>query len=292
MLTNGDPHTGAGRTADPDRDHQHAHDDAPADDRQHSRNHDNRNHDDDHDHAETFSHTAEAGDPHCLRPGEAAALLAGHPWRRFAVLGDSIAEGVGDPLPGYHRLPFADRVAHELAAARPGLAYLNLGLRGLRVREVRARQLAPALAFAPDLALVVCGANDAFRPGYENRADAVDAEEAAIVRALQQSGALVITMSLFVFPDFPNLPSWLTPTPSERLAMLARRTAALAGTLAAVHVNLADHPAAADPGIVSADALHINARGQAIAAAETIRRLGAELGNTFPASHGPTRTIT
>ncbi|RZU76491.1 uncharacterized protein DUF664 [Micromonospora kangleipakensis] len=49
----------------------------------------------------------------------------------------------------------------------------NLGLRGLRAHEVRGTQLAPALAYDPDLALVVRG-NDAFRPGYDP--DAVDRE--------------------------------------------------------------------------------------------------------------------
>ena len=84
---------------------------------------------------------AESADPHCLRPGEAQALLARHPWRRFAALGDSIAEGVCEPLPGHSPLPFADRVAAELAdplAAASGLApELALG---------------PAPAFAPALA--------------------------------------------------------------------------------------------------------------------------------------------
>src|SRR5258708_5860308 len=111
----------------------------------------------------------EAVDPHCLRPGEAAAVLARHPWRRFAVLGDSIAEGVAEPVPGYSPLPLAARVAAELADTAPALAYLNLGRRGLRTHEVRAGQLAAALEFEPDLALVVCGANDALRPGYETR---------------------------------------------------------------------------------------------------------------------------
>jgi hypothetical protein len=40
---------------------------------------------------------AEAADSFCLRPGEAASLLDGHPRRRFAVLGDSVVEG-GEPL--------------------------------------------------------------------------------------------------------------------------------------------------------------------------------------------------
>ena len=66
----------------------------------------------------------EAADPYCLRPGEAATLLAGHPWRRFAVLGDSIAEGVGDPVPGYEHLGWADRVAAALRQHRPDLAVL------------------------------------------------------------------------------------------------------------------------------------------------------------------------
>jgi lysophospholipase L1-like esterase len=226
---------------------------------------------------------SEAADPYCLRPGEAAALLAGHPWRRFAVLGDSVAEGVGDRIDGYHPLPFADRLAAELTAARPELAYLNLGRHGLRARELRPRQLAPALAFAPDLALVVCGANDALRPGYGTRADAVDHEITGTIRALQDAGALVITVSLFVWPDYPGLPAWLAPPPAERMATLARRTTALATALGTVHVDLAGHPAAADHSTIGGDGLHANARGQAITAAETIRRLGAALGNAFPA---------
>jgi len=45
--------------------------------------------------ATEYAATVEATDPYCLRDGEAAALLAGHPWRRFAVVGDSVAAGIG-----------------------------------------------------------------------------------------------------------------------------------------------------------------------------------------------------
>jgi lysophospholipase L1-like esterase len=218
---------------------------------------------------------AEAADPHCLRPGEARAVLARHPWRRFAALGDSIAEGVCEPLPGYSPLPFADRVAAELAHTAPGLAYLNLGRRGMRAHEVRAGQLAAALAFEPDLALVVCGANDALRPGYETRADAVDRDLAAMIVALQEHGAQVITVSIFVRSAYPSLPVWLRPTPTERMAMLGRRTTALAAALGTIHVDLADHPIARDPTTISGDGLHGNGRSQAVAAAEAIRLLGA-----------------
>jgi lysophospholipase L1-like esterase len=219
----------------------------------------------------------EAADPYCLRPGEARALLDGHPWRRFAVLGDSIAEGVSESVPGYSPLPLADRVAAELSGTGARLAYLNLGRAGLRTREVRAGQLASALAFEPDLAMVMCGANDALRPGYERRADAVDRDLAAMVGALQSRGAVVVTVSIFVRGEYPSLPSWLKPAPTERMALLARRTTALAAELGTLHVDLADHPIAGDPSAISSDGLHGNARSQSVAAAETIRLLGARL---------------
>src|SRR5258705_3461422 len=96
--------------------------------------------------APEYAQTLESADPYCLRDGEASALLAGHPWRRFAVLGDSIAEGLTEPVDGYHPLAFPDRVRAELARERPGLAYLNLGRRDLPVADVHATQHSPALA--------------------------------------------------------------------------------------------------------------------------------------------------
>ncbi|MBS2539025.1 SGNH/GDSL hydrolase family protein [Catenulispora sp. NF23] len=218
----------------------------------------------------------EAADAFCLRPGEPDALLAGHPWRRFAVLGDSIAEGVADTVPGYSALPFADRVAAELARVHP-IAYLNLGRRGLRAHEVRAGQLAAALGFAPDLALVACGANDALRPGYEARADAVDTEIAGLIKALQDCGALVMTVSIFVRPAYPSLPTWLRPTGTERMATLGARTTALAAKLGTVHIDLTRHPIADSMDSTSADGLHGNARAQSVAAAEAVRALGRTL---------------
>jgi lysophospholipase L1-like esterase len=192
------------------------------------------------------------------------------------VLGDSIAEGVAEPVAGYSPLPLADRVAAELHRSSPGgVAYLNLGRRGLRTHEVRATQLGAALDFGPDLALVVCGANDALRPGYASRADAVDRELAAIVEALQRRGARVVTVSIFVRAGYPSLPDWLKPPPTERMAALARRTNAVAARLGTTHVDLADHPTARDPRTISRDGLHGNGRSQAIAAAEIIRALAA-----------------
>ncbi|MBQ0978170.1 MULTISPECIES: SGNH/GDSL hydrolase family protein [unclassified Micromonospora] len=214
---------------------------------------------------------AESTDPYCLRAGEAAELLRGHPWRRFIALGDSVVEGSCEPTPGYSDVQWADRVASELDAARPGLAYLNLGRSGLRAHQVRAEQLAPALAFAPDLALVVCGGNDAFRPAYD--ADAVDAELTAMIIALRDVGAHVITVGMFDVSYSPAVPEALRPGLRERMRRLSARTARLAERLGTVHVHLTDHPLTADPTLYSTDGRHGSARSDAIATAETLRAL-------------------
>ena len=238
----------------------------------------------------------EATDPYCLREGESAALLAGHPWRRFVVLGDSVAEGMCEPVPGYPDVQWADRIAAEFRAVRPELAYLNLGLRGLRAHEVRATQLAPALEFRPDLALVVCGGNDAFRPAFDPAA--VDAELAAMIGALRAAGADVVTVGMFDVSHSPAVPEPLRAGIGERMRRLAAHTRALADRLGTVHVHLTDHPLTADPSIYSSDGRHGSARSDAIAAAETIRRLGAHLARTVtgqraaPASGSRGRQVT
>lgn len=217
----------------------------------------------------------EATDPWCLRPGEAGELLRGHPWRRFVVLGDSVAEGMCEPVDGYPDLQWADRIGAELRAVRPELAYRNLGRRGLRAHEVRATQLAAALEFAPDLALVVCGGNDAFRPGYDP--EAVDVELAAMVTALQGAGADVLTVGMFDVSHSPAVPEPLRAGLSERMRRLSAHTRRLAERLGTLHVHLTDHPLVADPSLYSSDGRHGSARSDAIATAETLRVLADHL---------------
>ncbi|MGC4892550.1 SGNH/GDSL hydrolase family protein [Micromonospora sp. DT31] len=229
----------------------------------------------------------EATDPWCLRPGEAADLLRGHPWQRFVVLGDSVAEGLCEPVDGYPDVQWADRVAAELRAVRPGLAYLNLGRRGLRAHEVRATQLAEALAFRPDLALVVCGGNDAFRSSYDP--EAVDAELAAVVAALRDAGADVITVGMFDVSHSPAVPDALRPGLGERMRLLSRHTRAAAHRLGALHVHLTDHPLVADPSLYSSDGRHGSARSDAIATAETLRVLARRPAPDAPAVDPPPR---
>ncbi len=223
----------------------------------------------------TFDETT---DPYCLRAGESARLLAGHPWRRFVVLGDSVAEGLAEPVEGYSTVQLADRIAAELSAACPPLEYLNLGHRGLRAREVRAEQLQSALDFGPDLALVVCGGNDAFPATY--KPDAVDVELTAMITALQGAGADVITVGIYNVSYGPNIADWLRPGLRERMRTLSEHTGAIAVKLGTLHLDLSAHPAVTDPSLYSSDGRHGNARSDAIAVAEAVRMLGAHLAKT------------
>lgn len=221
---------------------------------------------------------AELLDPDCLADGEGSRLLAGHPWRRFVVLGDSVANGPIFPVEGYSPLRWTDRVAAELRTQAPELRYLNLGVSGQRAAEVRASQLDDALDFEPDLALVLAGGNDAFRRDYAGPvADAVDAELAAMFEALRAAGAQLSSVGIFDVSYSPAVPERNRLELRERLALLADHARALASRYDSVHVDLSRHPRASDPTLYSPDGRHGNARSDAIAAAELVRALGARL---------------
>jgi hypothetical protein len=53
---------------------------------------------------------AELHDPDVLTDEEIDALVAGAPWRRFLVVGDSIAKGLGEESPGYRTMRWGARV--------------------------------------------------------------------------------------------------------------------------------------------------------------------------------------
>jgi lysophospholipase L1-like esterase len=208
----------------------------------------------------------EVDDPHCLRPGEAEALLADAPWSQLLVLGDSIAVHPGDPVHGYLGYTWTQRLA---GALRPD-DYLNLGVAGARVAEVRAGQLSRALRFRPDLAVLVAGANDAVSRSY--RPDVVGAELETMVSALTRAGALVVTMGCFDAGRTAPVPPEHRAGLSGRLRTLARDTGQIVRRYGGVHVDFADHPAQA-AGVLGADLLHINARGHAVVTADLVRAL-------------------
>lgn len=217
----------------------------------------------------------EREDPHCIADAEADRLLAGAPWRRFAVLGDSIAQGVLEPLDGYRDQSWMDRLAAALRRRAPGLVYLNLGKRGLRARHVRETQLRPALAFRPDLAAVICGGNDLLVEHF--RPEKIERELDLIVGELQGVGAEVLTSTLFDITKALDMPPEFGAQLEQRLHQLHDAIRRVAERRSTLHIDFHEHPACADPGIYSSDFQHANSRGHAVAAAAAIRRLGERL---------------
>lgn len=211
-----------------------------------------------------------------LRPGEAGWLLAGAPWHRLAVLGDSVATGEGDPAPGFPDQPWAEGLAGALEDAVGPVAYLNTGVRGARTPEVRDLQLAQVRAFAPDLAVVACGGNDVMRRAFDpvRHEDELD----QVVAPLAAGGALVVTFGLFDLSRTGFAPDALRESLHLRLRQHASAARLVAERHGGLHVDYGDHAAADDPDMWSSDALHPNRRGQAIVLAELVRALGRRLG--------------
>ena len=208
----------------------------------------------------------QSADPLCLQPGEAEQLLAGAPWRRFAVIGDSLSAGIGDAVPGYGSAGWADRVAVALRQSVPSLDYVNSGEIGASTRRVLETQVDAMVAFAPDLLHLPCGPNDilARTPDF----DVIEADMTALYERAVATGALLTTYTLGRAFQVPVLRDWQT-----RLETINAITRRLAETYGAVVVDMFDHPVNDRSNLVSADGIHFSAVGQAVMAAEYIRHL-------------------
>jgi lysophospholipase L1-like esterase len=192
------------------------------------------------------------------------------PFSRYVAIGDSTTEGLEDPAPGGRgHLGFADRLAARLACENPDLLYANLAIRGRKVGQIRAEQLAPALALKPDLASVVGGLNDILRGRVD--LDGVAADLDAMVRALRDQGATVLGLT---FPD----PARIMPAARLVRGRVLVYNEALREIAARHGMVLADleQRGVVDPRLWSADRLHANAAGHARIAASLAEGLGLE----------------
>jgi lysophospholipase L1-like esterase len=215
---------------------------------------------------------AERSDPYVLSPDEAAELVAGHPWSRLVMIGDSVAKGIGSPTEGYANVTVGERVAAALAASRPDLTSVNLGERGLKAAEVRDAQLARALELRPDLAGVIAGGNDMFQETFD--VEPVKAVLEGIVTTLQEAGATVMTFEVL---DLPGAFGEPFAEADRRLSSLHEALREIAAEHGTIHVDAYTQPWSRDRDCMSDDYQHASMRGQALAASETIRTLGAYL---------------
>ncbi|MBT2504892.1 SGNH/GDSL hydrolase family protein [Streptomyces sp. ISL-98] len=214
-----------------------------------------------------------------------AACHRSAPALRFAALGDSLTEGVGDPVPGGWR-GWAALLAPGLAAPGQPAEFRNFAVSGALTRDVAERQAPDALAYAPDIASVVVGVNDTLRHTFDIHDVAVRLD--GVCAALTRCGAVLLTACL---PD----PGTMLGLPAPLARPLARRQRAvnavvhaLSARYGAVHLHIADGPWVADRDLWSADRLHPGERGHRLIAARFHALLAVEgLASGAPPRHEP-----
>jgi len=196
---------------------------------------------------------------------------------RYVALGDSTVEGLMDPGHDGVFVGWADRLAQHLKTEHPDLLYANLAVRGRLASEVRAEQLAPALAMQPDIAVAVAGVNDVLRPSFD--AARLREDLFAIHAALADAGARVVT---FTMPDMSSVAP-IAIALRGRFATLNAITHELAPRFGTVVVDLAAEPVASHPALWDDDRLHGNSEGHRRIALALAEGLGIPLADDWRA---------
>ncbi|MGO1434409.1 MAG: SGNH/GDSL hydrolase family protein [Canibacter sp.] len=190
------------------------------------------------------------------------------PWKRFVVIGDSFAEGLGDPnpqSPGGLR-GWSDRVAEVLGEFGDDFAYANLAVRGKVIRQIRDEQLDAAIALKPDLIAISAGGNDVLRPRAD--ADEITAILERMVDRVTQAGATVI---LFTSVDVGFQPVFRAVR--GKAAIFNENLRRIAKKYDAIVVDQWALEETQDSRYWSDDRLHFNALGHHTVALATLRAL-------------------
>ncbi|QFZ24658.1 SGNH/GDSL hydrolase family protein [Saccharothrix syringae] len=190
---------------------------------------------------------------------------------RYAALGDSFTEGVGDELPDGSPRGWADLVAAGLATGRgETVHYANFAVRGRLLEPIATTQLDAALALDPQPTLITFngGGNDMMRPGIDP-ARLVALTERAVRRCLDAGVRLVLLSG---------------PDPSARLPLgrvIHRRGAALtvaierlAARYDVLYVGMFGDAEIRRPEYWAPDRLHLNSAGHRRVASRVLTALG------------------
>lgn len=171
----------------------------------------------------------------------------------LAVLGDSTAVGLGDPLPAGGWRGFGPLLAAALGA--PGeVHYTNLSVIGARMADLRHRQLPGAVAARPNVVVILAGMNDTLRSDFDPVALRNDLD--ATVTALQASGAVVLTTRFHDHGRVFRLPGPLRRALHHRIEQLNDATDQVVARRGALCLDLHLVPGACDLAAWSVDRLH------------------------------------
>ncbi|MFF8676086.1 SGNH/GDSL hydrolase family protein [Streptomyces sp. NPDC015242] len=174
----------------------------------------------------------------------------------FVALGDSLTEGVGDPVDDGWR-GWAALLAAGLGEET--VRFTNLAVSGAQTGDVLERQLPAALKLRPGLVSVVVGVNDTLRCTFDIRAVAARLDQ--VYAACAGQGAVLLTACL---PD----PGTMLGLPGALARPLARRQRAvntvvhaLSERYGALHLHACEGDWVTDRAMWSADRLHPGERG-------------------------------
>ncbi len=189
-------------------------------------------------------------------------------FERYVAIGDSSTEGLDDPDGAGGYRGWANRLAERIADLEGSLRYANLGVRGLRTRQIRETQLERAAAMRPDLVTLFAGTNDVVRRRFDPAEVGRDVE--LMQRTMVDGGATVVSFTLPDLSPVMPLARWLAP----RVSALNEALRDASSRSGAILVDVAKHPVASDPRLWSDDRLHANSLGHARIAAALAHGLG------------------
>ncbi|MZF89542.1 SGNH/GDSL hydrolase family protein [Streptomyces sp. SID5643] len=176
---------------------------------------------------------------------------------RFVALGDSLTEGVGDPVGGGAWRGWAALLADGLS--EEPAAFTNLAVSGSQTRDVLERQLPAALDLRPGLVSVVVGVNDTLRCTFDIQAVAARLDR--VYAACTEQGAVLLTACL---PDpgrMLGLPAALADPLARRQRAVNTVVHALSERYGALHLHACEGDWTSDRALWSADRLHPGERG-------------------------------
>ncbi|WP_170183524.1 SGNH/GDSL hydrolase family protein [Streptacidiphilus neutrinimicus] len=177
---------------------------------------------------------------------------------RVSALGDSLTEGLGDPVAGGWR-GWAALLAQSLAADPAEVTFTNHATSGAQTADVLLRQLPEARRKRPHVAAVIVGGNDTLRATYDIQAVARHLD--TTLGSLVEDGTVLLTACL---PDpgrMLGLPDALARPLGRRMRSVNTVVHALSERYDAVHVHAAEEPWLFDPVMWSVDRLHPSERG-------------------------------
>ncbi len=182
----------------------------------------------------------------------------------LAVLGDSAAVGLGDPLPDGRWRGFGPLLAAALGAASE-VRYTNLSFTGARMRSLRHRQLPAAIQARPEVAVILAGMNDTLRSDFDPGALRDDLD--VTVTTLQASGAVVLTTRYHAHGRVFRLPGPLRRALQHRVGQLNDATEQVVTRRGALCLDLHLVPGTYDTAAWSVDRLHPSELGHRMLAA-------------------------